>query len=114
MRVQGSLMRGLLVIALLLGYSSADATEWVTVENASQLRWQINQAGVVYFRNIDQFDTNQTGCCYAYKLDTTTEAGKSLWATLLSRIAAGQTVVLGFPMIGSNQSPATLIYVGHH
>jgi hypothetical protein len=102
-----------LMIALFLS-SQAHAVTWVEVDDASKLLWQMTSSGVVYFRNLNEFDSAQGGCCYAYKLDTTTPGGKSVWSTILAKIAAHKRITLGFPQIGSNENVQTLNYIGRH
>lgn len=92
----------------------SNATEWIEIDNASELLWQINSAGIVYFRNLNEFDAEQAGCCYAYKLDTTTDGGKVIWSTILAKMAGHKRITLGFPNIGSNENPQTLSAIGRH
>jgi hypothetical protein len=99
---------------LLLSSFESRAVEWVEIDDASKLLWQMTSSGVVYFRNLNEFNSEHGGCCYAYKLDTTTPGGKSLWGTILAKIAANKRITLGFPDIGSNASVQTLNYIGRH
>jgi len=92
----------------------ASATEWVEIDDASKLLWQMTSSGTVYFRNLNEFDSKHAGCCYAYKLDTTTAGGKSVWSTILAKIAGKKRITLGFPQIGSNDNVQTLSYIGRH
>jgi hypothetical protein len=70
--------------------------------------------GTVYFRNLNEFNSSHGGCCYAYKLDTTTPGGKAVWSTILAKIAGHKRITLGFPHIGSNTQVQTLNYIGRH
>ena len=106
-------MKYILYLALLLSFCGR-ATEWVYVNDASRLLWQMNTAGTVWFRNIKEFKGTHTGCCYAYKVDTTTPGGKVVWSTLLAKMAAKEPITLGFPKIGTNESPQALSAIGKH
>ena len=106
-------MKYILFLTLLLSFSGR-ATEWIYVNDASKLLWQMNSAGTVWFRNLDKFNENQSGCCYAYKMDTTTAGGKSLWSTILAKMASKESITLGFPQIGTNASPQSLSAIGKH
>lgn len=98
----------------ILFISKVNAIVWVEVDDASKLLWQMNASGTVYFRNLNEFNANHAACCYAYNLDTTTPGGKSIWSTLLAKIAAHKRITLGFPEIGSNENAQTLNYIGRH
>jgi len=107
-------VKKLILIATLLFVGKVNAVTWVEVDDASKLLWQMNASGTVYFRNLNEFDSGQTGCCYAYYLDTTTPGGKSIWSTILAKIAAHKRITLGFPIIGTNANPQKLNYIGRH
>ena len=107
-------MKKILGTAILFFSINAGATTWIEVDDASKLLWQMTSSGIVYFRNLNEFDSAQGGCCYAYKLDTTTPGGKSIWSTILAKIAAHKRITLGFPQIGSNENVQTLNYIGRH
>ena len=72
------------------------------------------QNGTVYFRNLNEFDLNKGGCCYSYKLDTTTPVDKSLWSTILAKMAGKKRITLGFHNVGSSTNVQTLSAVGRH
>jgi len=73
---------------------AAAAPAYVYVPDMSQLRYQMQADGVVYFRNLDAFNNTVTGCCYAFKLDTTTPYGRSAWSTILMKVAMGAGLYL--------------------
>lgn len=87
---------------------------WVEIDDASKLLWQMTEGGIVYFRNLNEFDSRQGPCCYAYLLDTTTPGGKVIWSMIMTKMTAGKRITLGFPAIGSNTSVQTLNYIGRH
>jgi len=107
-------MKLFLLIASLFFASQASAQIWVEVDDSSKLLWQMNSAGIVYFRNLNEFDAAQAACCYAYYLDTTTPGGKSIWSIILAKMAAKKRITLGFPNVASNNNPQTLNYIGRH
>jgi hypothetical protein len=107
-------MKTILMSVLLICSFEANAVEWVEVEDASKLLWQMTDSGIVFFRNLNEFNSNHGGCCYAYKLDTTTPGGKTIWSTILAKMAAHKRITLGFSGIGSNESVQTLNYIGRH
>jgi len=93
---------------------NVNATTWVEIDDASRLLWQMGSNGLVWFRNLNEFDSAQGGCCYAYNLDTTTPGGKVIWSTILTKMAAKKRITLGFPSVGSNSNAQTLNYIGRH
>lgn len=107
-------MKKLALLALLLISFQANAAVWVEIDDASKLLWQMRVDGTVYFRNIDEFDSTQAGCCYAYYLDTTTPGGKIVWSTILTKIAGHKRISLSFTQIGSNANPQNLSAIGRH
>ncbi len=107
-------MKKILVSILLLLTFQVNAQVWVEVDDASKLLWQMTASGTVYFRNLNEFDSSQTGCCYAYYLNTTTPGGKSVWSTILAKIAAHKRITLGFPVKGENSGAQALNYIGRH
>lgn len=92
-------MKKIILLTFIIFSCGSHATEWVYVTDASKLKWQMTQSGVVYFRNLDHFDSKHAGCCYRYKLDTTTPGGSSLWSTMLAKMAAGLPITFGFSKI---------------
>ncbi len=107
-------MKKIILLSLLILSFQANATVWVEVDDASKLLWQMTVGGTVYFRNLNEFNSTHGGCCYAYKLDTTTPGGKSVWGTILAKIAAHKRITLGFPQVGSNDNVQNLSYIGRH
>ncbi len=107
-------MKKFILSILLLCSFEVSATEWVEVDDASKLLWQMRASGVVYFRNLNEFNSSHGGCCYSYKLDTTTPGGKSMWSTILAKIAGHRRITLGFPNIGSSSEVQTLSSIGRH
>jgi|GEM_PF-1535574 len=101
-------------VTALLFSITVNAVTWVEIDDASKLLWQMTSDGTVWFRNLNEFDSAQGGCCYAYMLDTTTPGGKVMWSTILAKMAAHKRITLGFPTIGSNTSIQTLTYIGRH
>ena len=99
-------------IVLLCTSIQANATTWIEVDDASKLLCQMTATGTVWFRNLNELDSSHGGCCYAYKLDTTTPGGKSIWSTLLAKMAASKRSTLGFPKIGSNENVQILSAIG--
>jgi hypothetical protein len=108
------MIKGLSVAIALLISTTAQSQEWVEVEDASKLLWQMSANGTVWFRNLNEFDAKQAGCCYSYALDTTTAGGKSIWSTILAKMAAHKRITLGFPAVGSNANVQSLNYIGRH
>lgn len=104
----------ILLSTLLFLSAQSNAQVWIEVDDASKLLWQMNRSGTVFFRNLNEFDAVQGGCCYAYYLDTTTPGGKSLWSMILMKIAASKRITLGFPSVASNNNKQPLNYVGRH
>lgn len=64
------------------------AGTYVHINDMSQVQYQLSGDGKVYFRNLNQFNSQVTGCCYAFVLDTTTGFGKSAWSVILMKIAS--------------------------
>lgn len=89
--------------------SSAQATDFVYVNNAANLHWQATPDGRVYFRNFSSFDATFLGCCYNYWLDTTTPAGKIMWSAILTKNATGKGIQIG---VVSKASPSPVDYLG--
>jgi hypothetical protein len=68
--------------------SAHAAAKYVYLDDVSRLEYQMGSDGVVWFRNLNEFDGAVTGCCYAFYLDTTTGAGKNIWALILMKMAS--------------------------
>jgi hypothetical protein len=107
-------MKKLISALLLLLSFDVKAVAYVEIDDASKLLWQMQAAGFVYFRNLNEFDANQAGCCYAYYLDTTTAGGKALWTVILIKIAEHKRINLAFSDVGSNASAQPLIAIGRY
>ena len=107
-------MKKLLFFYCVFFASVANAQEWIEVDDASRLLWQMTANGIVYFRNISEFNSAHDGCCYSYKLDVTTPGGKALWTTILAKMASHRRITLGFPSIGSSGNVQTLNFIGRH
>ena len=67
-------------------YSNAEPG-YIHVPDMSKVHYQLVSDGVVFFRNLHEFHAGATGCCYAFKLDTTTPFGKSAWSVILMKMA---------------------------
>jgi hypothetical protein len=86
--------------------TAASAEDWITVNDMSQVNWQITPSGRVYFRNLNEFRSDALACCYNYYLDTTTDTGKALWSVVLTKMTTSSKLILGTPNI-SEAGPIT-------
>lgn len=102
-------MRFSLALCLLFFYQPLQASDFLHVTDASQIRWQITAENKVYLRNLNTFDASFLPCCYEYWIDASTDAGKSFLAVLLARSAAGQSIDIG---VASKASASLVNYVG--
>lgn len=84
-----------LFLFLLLSPQRAHAEAWIVINDMSQLKWQMAPNGVVYLRNLNQFNPHALPCCYNYSIDTTTAAGKSMWSVILIHMASSKKLILG-------------------
>ena len=84
-----------IMFSILFTTLSANATDWITVNDMSQLKWQISPGGIVYLRNLNEFNSEALPCCYNYFIDTTTPGGKSLWSVVLTKMTTSQKLILG-------------------
>ncbi len=101
----------LMLVAALLASLPSRAVETVTVTNAAQLSWFYDTpSGRIYFRNFDQFDSRFLGCCYNWYIDTTTVVGRTLWATILLKMAGAQPINL---MVGAPNVAGPVLYGGN-
>lgn len=82
------------------------ASDWTTITNMSQLKYQVIN-NRVYLRNMDDFDPTWLGCCYAYYVDLATDSGKATWAAMLSKAATGGKYSLGVNDKTLSDSPIT-------
>jgi hypothetical protein len=103
-------LSGLASLAMASGSAQA-STYFVLISDMSQVQWQIDATGTVWFRNLNHFDSSVLGCCYNYSLDTTTSVGKSMWAAMLAKVQAAQPLWIG--LSNGNSSPGTVIYAGN-
>ncbi|AZZ98832.1 hypothetical protein [Pseudoalteromonas sp. R3] len=84
-------LKKVLSIALLSSFPlSGLASDWVTINDMSKLKYQIKD-NKVWFRNVNEFDNSWIGCCYAYYLDLSTDEGKAAWSAMLTNIAMGSS-----------------------
>ena len=60
---------------------------YIYVSDVSTLQYQLLADGIVYFRNLNQYNSAVTGCCYAFSLDTTSPYGKSAWGLIMMKMA---------------------------
>lgn len=88
--------------------SNSYATDWTTISNMSQLKYQIYNEKV-WIRNMNEFDSSWLGCCYAYYIDITTNEGKALWSTMLAKIAMAGKFNVG---VADKTVEGSLIYSG--
>ena len=68
---------------------NAYADDSVTVNDMTQLSWQMDANGKVWLWNLNAFDPTILPCCYRYYIDVTTPVGKAQWAAVLSHTASG-------------------------
>ena len=99
-------MKKIIVLLLLFITLPSNAEDWITVNDMSQIKWQIVPNGKVYFRNLNEFNSRALACCYNYYIDTTTPAGKSLWSVILTKMATSKKLILGTPNL-STAGPIT-------
>jgi hypothetical protein len=77
----------------------------------SQLSWQLDPTGTVWLRNLDSFDSSVIHGNYNFSLDTTTNAGKSLWAAMLAKIESAQPLWIG--LSNGNSAAGAVNYAGN-
>jgi hypothetical protein len=99
----------LLALGLLTSAKQSFAYDVVLVP-MDQLLWQITPDGKVYLRNLNSFNSAFSGCCYNYWVDTTTPAGKSLWAVMLMKISTAQSMDF---LVGSAAAGGQVEYAGN-
>lgn len=83
-----------LLPVLFLG-SAAQASDFLQIPDASQIKWQITAQNRVYLRNLSDFDSTYLACCYNYWFDASTDAGKSFLSVLLAKAAAAKSIHIG-------------------
>ena len=99
-----------LAAVLLLGARSAHADDFVTIPNAASLKWfQVNGTGQIFLRNLNDYDPTFLGCCWNYYIDINGAPGRTLWASVLLKMAAGQSIILA---VGSKTTAGPIIYGG--
>jgi hypothetical protein len=101
-------MKFIFLFFLLILPFKVSAEDWVTIENMSLLKWQMAPNGVVYLRNLNEFNPQALPCCYNYSIDTTTEAGKSIWSVVLTKMATSEKLILGVSKI-NQAGPVTYL-----
>jgi hypothetical protein len=69
---------------------------FVRISDASKVDFQTGGSNV-YLRNMNLFDANAQGCCYAYWIDTSTPEGKNIFALFLESIALQQGMWVALP-----------------
>jgi hypothetical protein len=87
-----AIFASIIAIQLLASPWANAAGKYVYIDDVSRLKYQMSADGVVYLRNLSDFDSSVTGCCYAFSLDTTTGYGKSLWALILMKMASASSL----------------------
>jgi len=65
----------------------------VIIPDAANVKYAVGD-GKAYFRNLDEFNPAFSGCCFDYWLDLSTDTGRAMFATFLSKQISGQPVVL--------------------
>ncbi len=91
----------LLAVMILITPLTVNAEEFITVNDMSQVKWQMAPNGRVYFRNMDSFNASALPCCYSYFIDTSTDVGKSVWSVVLTKMATSSKLILGVPSLSS-------------
>jgi hypothetical protein len=75
----------------------------------------MNSDGLLWFRNLNEFSSSFTGCCYNYVLDTTTPQGRRFYAMLIAKMAEHKGITLGFPSeVASQSAPQVLTQMAKH
>lgn len=101
-------------LVALLGLSvlslEVQADDAVHIPDMSELSWQIDSAGRVWFRNLDEFDSSFQACCYVYYLDTVPAEGKTRWSTMLSYMAMGKPMTI-YVQSKAGAAPVTVTYL---
>ena len=106
------LLHAIFLMAMASGAAQAQTPVYfVLVPDMSQLSWQMDAGGTVWFRNLNTFDSTVLGCCYNFSLDTTSTAGKSMWGSILAKIETAQPLYLGLGNGATAPGPVT--YIGN-
>jgi hypothetical protein len=104
-------LRTLALAALVSVSLPSHAVDTVVVTNAAQLTWFYDSSsGKVYFRNLDQFNANFLGCCFNWYIDTSTTVGRTLWASILLKMAGAQPINL---IVGAMNTAGPVLYAGN-
>jgi hypothetical protein len=75
---------------------SAGAEVYVTVADASLVKYQVQASGVA-LRNLNDFNPSALGCCYNNFIDTTTQVGRHIFAAMMVAAAQGKPFIFGVP-----------------
>jgi hypothetical protein len=93
-KTRTSRLRAWMLAFLVLGAAfslDARADYWFKVNDASQIQYMVGSPQI-YLRNLNAFDSTVLGCCYNYRIDVSTDAGKAAWATLLAKMQTQQPI----------------------
>ncbi|WP_035055833.1 hypothetical protein [Andreprevotia chitinilytica] len=90
----------MLLMSVLASVVQADDT--VVISDVSKLKWLGSTNGLIYLRNLSDFDPSFLPCCYNYYVDTSTPAGKVTWTAILMKMGTAQSINLSV----SNKSQA--------
>lgn len=101
--------------AMLLSTSAFCDPGYIHVTDMSQVDYQVVSGGKVYFRNLNLFKENVTGCCYAFYLDTTTDFGKIAWSTILTKMTTKSDLYLYVSEMNppTSGNPAQVTHLGN-
>jgi len=88
---------------------------YVHITDMSQVQYMLTGDGKVYFRNLNQFSSQVTGCCYAFVLDTTTGYGKSAWSVILMKMASKSSLSMYVSETNppASGNPAVIDHIGN-
>lgn len=96
-QTEGCMKKTIAIFLLGLSFNaSASGVVLVDVPDASKLLWQMQADGLLWFRNLNEFSSTFSGCCYNYALNVTTPQGKIFYAMLLTKIGEHKGITLGF------------------
>ena len=96
-------------------FANAEAV-YVHVKDMSLISYQqVKDDDRIYFRNLNQFNPDVSGCCYAFYLDVSTDFGKAAWSTMLMKMASRQDLYLYVTESRPSTSgaPAEIVQVGN-
>lgn len=100
----------MLVVAFVFGMSgNAFSEHWVHVPAGKKIVWQMSSAGIIYFRNLNQFNPDFLPCCYNYSLNVNTDGGRAMWSTILAKTAANEEIILG---VADQKIAGPITYIG--